>query len=234
MIQELEDLVKKQKTQEGLSLAIGTELLVRINGIERKQTSSLVAFEENSFVAIRINRLMEVVSKLFSGNQVDVHYLHDGQVVGFQSQILGHIVRPYPLLFLTYPSFFSRRDLRSGPRVNCCVPATLFIQDKSWAGLLLNISTGGCRFVFRSDMEARAPRVLVGDELGISFTLSKELGSIRTQITIRNKSKIENINVMGARFLTMDEEAYATIDLFVQTAMSHLIELVQSLDDGTM
>lgn len=230
MEDRLEDLLKKKSPAERCTLREGMDLLVRIKGVSQNQKSKLVAFDEDSFVAVKINRLLQVVSKLFAGNQVDVSYFHEGKITGFQSRIIDHITRPFPLLFLNYPSFFAHRDLRARPRINCCVPAKVESGSEKWEGMLLNISTTGCRFVFRAGPKTRPPDFKVDDEFRISFLLNEKTGLLMAGIQVKNKVKAGGLSIMGAQFTTLDETVDRIIGLYVKAALAHLVDLVQEAE----
>jgi c-di-GMP-binding flagellar brake protein YcgR len=232
MEDQLEGLLRGNPQAEKCTLKEGMDLLVRIKGVSQNQKSKLVAFGEDSFVAVKITRLLQVASKLFKGNQVDVSYFHEGKITGFQSQIIDHISRPFPMLFLTYPSFFAHRDLRARPRVNCCLPARVLAGEKSWEGLLLNISTTGCRFVFRTGPDVKPPKFMVDDEFQISFLLNERMGGLRAGIQVKNRTRTKTggLTIMGAQFTTLDDRVDQAIGLYVREALAHLVDLVQEAE----
>lgn|GEM_PF-1886597 len=227
---QLEELLSNRSAAERCPLKEGMDLVVRIKGVSQNQKSKLVAFDEGSFVAVKIAKPLQVASKLFKGNEVDVGYFREGKITGFQSQIIDLLAKPFPMLFLTYPSFFAHRDLRAKPRVNCSVPARVKHGEESWGGLLLNLSTTGCRIVFRTGAGLKPPDFKVEDEFRVTFRLTDTAGGLEAGIQVKNRIETDCLTVMGAQFTTLDESADQTIRLFVKRALAHLVDLVQEAD----
>lgn len=226
----LEELIEDKELDSQVHVVVGAELLVRIEGVEEKLKSTFVGYSGTDFLVIRTPRLNRIRSKLFAGNRVSVHYLDSGTVVGFQSNLVDHIVTPFPLMFLSYPIFVSRRSLRSKPWAQCCAPANLKFEGQDFPGLIVNISSGGCRFTSRMLKEAKTPKPGVGHEVVLSFYLTKELGTITFPATIRSKTSAQDVTVMGLQFDVAPGKETELIEKFVNYILAHRVAELHALE----
>jgi len=230
MKKDLTDLIGKEDLQDTVEIPVGTKFLVRIGGVKKQLSSHLLGYEQGSFLVIRSPNLSEVVGKLFVGNRITLHYLNCGTLMGFQSTILDSVTKPFPLTFVNYPSFVARRDLRQRPRANCCLLANIEVKDDKFQGLIVNISTSGCRFVLSRDQALKLPTEEKGKKMSLSFFLSDETGYLQAETVIRNRYVVENLQVLGLQFSQLDKKTHAVVDRYVTTILVHSVPELQSAE----
>jgi hypothetical protein len=89
------------------------------------------------------------------GYEVIVRYSVGDDLFGFRSSVIGATTEPMKLLFLDYPRFVARCDLRAAKRIRACIPAQLTLTRYAFAdvipssvchGEVQDISTSGCCF----------------------------------------------------------------------------------------
>ncbi len=78
-----------------------------------------------------------------------VRFIHKGRIIGFRSQVVAALRKPYPLLFLTYPKEVETSKIGRADRypvnieTTCTPDAGVKSTDKAPQGRMLNISLGG-------------------------------------------------------------------------------------------
>lgn len=108
-------------------------------------------------------------SQIKIGNNVKVIHLFEGSIYGFEATILHHTDSPARLIFLSYPAKIELVELRRHLRLNAQIPAWLLHGDQRHAGVLWDLSLGGCRFMSAASpqgLEADAPVLLSIASLG--------------------------------------------------------------------
>jgi c-di-GMP-binding flagellar brake protein YcgR len=129
-----------------------------------------------------------------------VRLIHDGEIIGFRTEIMSVVRNPAPLIFLRYPENFEKTQLRKHARYPVAIE-TILSKDKLKGRVngqprtkMLNLSAGGCMiespapmdldsFLYLTvflpeqdrvdDLEAEVKRCFKmngGYELGLSFS----------------------------------------------------------------
>ncbi len=120
-------------TGKRISIELGTQLEIEIEGVPTRFKSSLVGIEHDEYLIIKEPEaaLYEILrNKLFRGNQIVVRYLCKGTLFGFRSQLVQATSTPIRLLFVEYPKTIEVYDLRSHERIDCFFPAKIKIKVK--------------------------------------------------------------------------------------------------------
>ena len=136
--------------------AVGIPLQLEVEGVGLKVTSVSVGYVPGKCVIVKHPSTgAGISSKLVTASKVRVRYRIDEDVFGFRSQVIGVTYEPIRLLFLDYPRFVARCDLRGAKRMSSCLPARLLvtrfgftrcIPGSDHAGILRDISKSGCCF----------------------------------------------------------------------------------------
>ena len=149
-------------TGKRISIELGTQLEIEIEGVPTRIKSSLVGIEPDKYLIIKAPEAAlpdSIKNKLFRGNQIVVRYLCKGTLFGFRSQLVQVTSTPIRLLFVEYPKTIEAHDLRSHERIDCFLPAKIEIKDEVKNGLILDISEGGCRYLIKSSEGEKLPSV---------------------------------------------------------------------------
>jgi len=158
-------------TGKRISIELGTQLEIEIEGVPTRIKSSLVGIEPDEYLIIKAPEAAlpdSIKNKLFRGNQIVVRYLCKGTLFGFRSQLVQVTSTPIRLLFVEYPKTIEAYDLRSHERVDCFLPAKIEIKDEEKNGAILDISEGGCRCVIKSSEGEKLPSVQIGELITLS------------------------------------------------------------------
>ena len=100
-----------------------------------------------------------------------VRYIHDGYVFGFNAKLLDTLFVPAKILFITYPKTVEKFNLRASPRFQCMLPATFNFKDRSFPGIILDISEGGCRYLIKASEDRPLPLVEINQRAIVHFRL---------------------------------------------------------------
>jgi len=209
---DLESIIRQQEQDKALDIAPGTDLLIKLEGIESYLKSSLVGLEASSFLIIKTPRVRGLEHRLQAGSLLVIRYLANGKIFGFQSKLLGHVEQPFPLIFLSYPEVVSSQDLRKEPRHICQIPAQIQLGGQPVEGVLVDLSLNGARFVFRS--EGGQP-VKVKDQLLLAFQLAGQGQSFSS--IVRSVSHEGGKAFLGLEFLDLKPEMRQGLEAFLKT-----------------
>ncbi len=83
--------------------------------------------------------------KLISRCNLIFRFLISGKIYGFHSTVLGHTLRPAPLLFVSFPNSFETLNLRKSERIDTFIECEAEINDQIVRGVMLDLSIEGCR-----------------------------------------------------------------------------------------
>ncbi|WP_028324317.1 flagellar brake protein [Desulfatirhabdium butyrativorans] len=155
---------------------------------------------------------------IVEGREVIIRYLSFGRVFGFRSCIQGHIVRPFRMVFLSYPEKLETINLRRKERIYCFLPAYLTIDGASVAGMVVDLSEGGCRWVCQGDQmgDRKAPNI--NASIQMAFPLPGECGVMQCMVIVRNISQEAGQVKIGLSFFNLEPESLKKIQRYVTEA----------------
>lgn len=188
---------------------LGTPLFIELGGMEGRLKSTLVGMEPGSNIMARIPMIPGIRDKLYEGNRVVVRYVHCGSVYGFESIVLGFVMKPTQIMFISYPKVIEIHNLRKYQRVDCFFPVEIEVGRQRCSGAILDISTGGCRLV----AELKNPMELsVGGAIKLHFQLS---GSRPISGIAQNINRDSEKAVVGVAFNCQETEQRRNIETYV-------------------
>jgi hypothetical protein len=153
---------------------VGIPLQLEVEGIAHKMASVSVGYVPDKYVIVKHpSPGGGTAFKLLNGSKMVVRYRTDDDSFGFRSQLIGVIREPIKLLFLEYPRFVARCDLRGAKRMASRLPARLlvtrfgftgYIPGAVHAGGLRDISRSGCCFSTGRESDG-ASSITLGDKV---------------------------------------------------------------------
>jgi c-di-GMP-binding flagellar brake protein YcgR len=213
---KIEASVKPSEKATILHVEFGGRLLVTIEGMERNLWSTLIGIEPDNCLIIRTPRIEGIEQRLKQGNPIHVTYFFAGTVYGFQSTILHHISSPASLMFISYPRDIRRIDLREHQRVDCCVPGTLLLGDQPYNGMVLDLSTNGCRFSMIHADQPQFPYLDIGDELILRFIIPGAESPRTLKGKVKNILRDTKKMNMGVEFGNLDLEILRELEIYIK------------------
>jgi c-di-GMP-binding flagellar brake protein YcgR len=200
-----------------LNIALGTRMQVQLGGTDTQFKSFMVGMEPEEYLIIRLPMIPGIANKLYAGNRVTVRYMYSGSVYGFRSTVLHFITKPSPLLFAAYPKTIEVFQLRESKRVDCFFPGLANIQGKEYPGVIVDISTGGCRFIIDTSGEVRVAQVEVAEEINLSFHLIGSPQPLTARGKVRSISREQGKVVVGIQFDALDSEITKSIQILIKS-----------------
>lgn len=138
---------------------VGTRAMVEPAGVGESFTSEFLGWERGRFVMLRLPTKLAATENLHPDKPVVVKYLHaGGKVCAFRSTVLALAHSPFRILFLRYPEGVEVVSLRKEDRVDCHAPVVLHAESDRWSGVMVNLSTAGCRIVLNLSAGGHLPK----------------------------------------------------------------------------
>ena len=207
---------RKAATEVGFAAAPGTQIIVQFDGSDERFKSHLVGLEPGQFLMLAMPRLDRGRSQLIEGLGLILRYVYAGSVYGFRARLQGHIMNPFPLLFLSYPPSVETLNLRKKHRVTCRIPATAQLSETRLEGVILDISASGCRLSARPADAAALDPIQLGDEITLNFPLIGFEGDRTFVGRVRNISQSKEGIIIGLEFVKMGAETARSIESYVR------------------
>jgi c-di-GMP-binding flagellar brake protein YcgR len=102
----------------------------------------------DEYVVVRVPLMPGIRSRLEKDSPVELRFLEQGSLVGFKTEVILYQPTPFSLIFVRYPQLLERHELRSEKRMECRLATVLSKGESSWDGVTVDISKGGCNFIF--------------------------------------------------------------------------------------
>lgn len=203
-----------------LDVEIGTRLQIQVGGADNtlKVNCVLVGIAPEEFLILTIPAVPGVLSKLYEGSRVRVRYIFGGGVYGFDSSVITCIHKPKLIAFITYPRSIESINLRKAKRLISLLPVYAEIDNRPFAGMLLDLSKGGCRLSMESG-EQNLPIIGPGDRLRITLQLggaARVLAVRGTVQTVRHEGKFAE---MGIKFVEDDAASMTEIENYLNSLL---------------
>ena len=142
---------------------VGIPLQLRLEGIPIRLTTTSVGCLPSKCVIVKQPMTAAFSSaELSTGREAIVRYRTGEDIFGFRSQLIGATYEPIKLLFLDYPRFVARCDLRNAKRIPSYLAARLvvtrfgftgFVPASAREGVICDISRSGCCFRMVSEID---------------------------------------------------------------------------------
>ena len=213
---DLEELVINDDSGVRISAELGTQLFLQLEGVEVRLKSVLVGLDPGNYLILQLPHMSGIKTKLYPGNQVIVRYVKSGTIYGFQCNVVDYIMKPFRLLFLSYPKIVSSHNLRKQQRVDCFIPVSIFIEGKEYCGAVMDISGGGCLLTCQASTEGILPKIEVGDKVKFSFQLPGQTGVQVVTGQVRSIRQDCDKKSIGLQFDHSNPEAMNQIGTYVE------------------
>ena len=213
---------EKHAAFPSLDLPFGGEALVEVKSTQRRFKSTFLGMDRGQFVLLRLPANRQLLDVLTPRLELTVRFLMEGgRICGFQSQVAHISVKPYPLLFLTYPRRVEVLKLRKHDRVSCFQPILFYLGGEEVRGVIVNISVGGCRLLVEGDgleaLQANAP----GEQVIFQFRLFGSEETTYLQGVVKTASMDHDKLALGVAFRDLDIELADQIERFVDTMLAY-------------
>ena len=213
----IQDMMNYLSTRPGAKDGEAVRLLVLLEGMKVPLKSVVADMEPEKRLRVHVPAMEFPEIEFTRGRKATVIYLRNGILHSFTSRIMDFSKEAPPALDLDYPESIDIHSRRKHKRVSTRFPASLEANGKSVAGIIANLSRGGCRFSSSDASPSGARDVKAGDE--VTVTVSVFGKTIIEQIRCRVVYISEEARTlsMGMEFLDPSEEVSTQIDDYVNS-----------------
>ena len=173
---------------------------IQLAGMTAALKCLLVGMETDQDLLVGFPIASGVLNRLHKGNRATVRCIYAGTVYGFYCNVVNHVVKPAPLVFLSYPASFEVLNLRKSERVDCFVPVLASVGEAAYEETILDISVDGCRFVIENAPERGMPQIRMDETMSVTFRLSSTAPSSGAVGKVNNLTQDSHRLTLGVGF----------------------------------
>jgi hypothetical protein len=184
-----------------LSIGLGSDVLFQLEGTKERLKAVLIGMEPPKYIILNVPSISALQQEIGIGSDMIVRYVFLGNVFAFRATVLGVISEPFPLTFISYPKSIESLNLRSEKRVECNIPANVFVNHRRTTGVIVDISFNGVRLVCEI-LENMS--IELDNEVFVEFPLPGVKGEHNFFGKIKNIVKDKDKASLGVQFLNLD------------------------------
>jgi c-di-GMP-binding flagellar brake protein YcgR len=203
--------------QKDLGVEWGMPLMIRFKGFNESHKGTLVGMDRGHYLICSVAQIRGIWINVHKENHVVVRYLHKGVVYGFRCSMISLIEEPIPLMLLSYPEEIETVALRKHDRITCLIPAAVQVDSELYKGAILDLSLGGCSFVFTVSPESESSHVQRGIDAVLSVQIPGSQKERTMELGIVNVRREGHKITMGSQFKNLDTDASNVIESYIQT-----------------
>ena len=200
---------------------LGTVLYIEQGRDGERLQSTVVGVMPQSCLIVKLPAIVGIDNPLAKDRPIEVRYVDDGEILGFETTVLGSISSPFPLTFLSFPRGLRKTSERRHARIDCYIPATLKYDVFSKSGVIFDISVGGCRLKLRDISDVDASELGVGREVILYFPLLGLQGVRECSGIVRNITLDSEGISIGVEFDTVEPELVDMIETYTKADSKH-------------
>jgi c-di-GMP-binding flagellar brake protein YcgR len=189
-----------------LNIEWGSPLSMQMEAMEDHFESVLVGLEPPAYLIVQMPLIADPERRFTEGQHFVVRYFSMGNAYEFRSRVLGFILKPFRLIFLSYPDSVVSLHWRKSPRRSCYIPAVAAFEGREVKGVISDISRDGCKFNIKVPPGLKPLQVHVIDNIKLSFTLLGMEGIQHFQGKVRNTNQDRERIALGIELEDLDAE----------------------------
>ena len=181
--------------------------MVALAAVRSKFVTFIIGYKANRFIIVERPSIGGVAARLEQGTEWAVNFVHQGQIFGFTTQILGNSSQPVALTFLSYPDTVERTDLRQSQRFPVQLNATIAPEGVSGnganirPGIVVDISEGGC-------LLATTASHVAGTNLSLDIELPTQGSASGMTAEVKSQRGQEGKYLLGLCFTDFGDDGY--------------------------
>ncbi len=208
---------------EELDIAPGTRVLLDFLWPGKKYWAEFIGMKRGRYLLLHPPVNAKTLDNYKRDTQATIRYVHkDYHVCGFTCWVQQLIVKPVPLLFLSFPKVVEVLNMRRHDRTSSVVPVTVYHNEKECRGFIVNISRGGCRIVVKNGDGKTLPEQ--GEEIFSSFRLLEAEQDVYAMGLVRSVEQNGDKVSLGVQFKDLAEDVAQAIERFVASLQEYLAE----------
>lgn len=190
-----------------LDLKLGAAMRLRLLCVEQRYEAKVVGFEPYEYIIVQLRLPQDTVAKLRMNPGAVAQVEAGGTLYGFRTEVLSRVATPAQLLFLSYPATVERVALRRGSRLKVSIPANVHGSFGDHDVLVMDLTTGGCRFCARSALNNPLRSAQPGERVLLRCELGSTCGKpFMAPLVLRRVDEASGRITMGGQFVDLAEE----------------------------
>lgn len=202
-----------------LALSMGSRMMLRFGWGDAKSSlnlpAELVGYVHYEYLLVRVQPTPGLLPRVNQGEPVRVRFMSNGDAAMFQTEILGHLNRPSIVLALAYPHTMNTVQVRKHKRISCALPVRVAKDGQKIAGIISDISRGGCRLLIDMRGQGGCRAINVGDSVSLVVPLDMEKGLENIQAMVKNIETEQFRMIMGLFFEPMHSGTMQLLETFL-------------------
>ncbi len=165
------------ETMPKLQIEMNSRIHVRVNPTQsntRSMPGEFLGISHYDFLIIRLPSTPGLRNQLLPRTVIEIRYLLEGAVNTFNTEIIGHTLKPALLVFTTYPDRLSILEMRNHRRVSCGLNVLVNTPHGDGSGIIADLSMGGCRISLDLTGQSNLRSLAVGETIVLQVVLSSE------------------------------------------------------------
>lgn len=179
-----------------MDIDLGSRMIIEFANKDR-MNCQFIGLLKDEFLLIKVPLTPGIKDRMAEGVSLYCRYLKAGKIISFRADVLRHQVAPVSLAFLSYPSVMQEHNLRKEGRVECNLPTKLAVGGRASTGRIVDINTGGCRFVFDEGSEIATKEGISANGSFVTLEGSKDYEFKGTVAAIQNGGSSLGIRFEG-------------------------------------
>lgn len=211
-----------------LVINIGEPMLLEPAGMGRRFKTAFIGMERGRYIIVRMPRIAGVSEYLYVEKPITVRYMHEGQVYGFNSEILYVSSSPFRLAFLRFPDTIEAVNLRQSRRIDCYLPARVILAEgahkqlSGYPSMITNISSGGCQAVLEAEEARLLPTIVPDQQVTMAFTMFGQDAEEHVQGEVKNITISDTRQFIGVKFNHVSEMVKSQIEEYILNVSTYL------------
>jgi len=212
--------VVDEVTETRLLVEIGTAVSLQRESTGNRIKAILIGIEHGKHLILSIpdkGQFQELSRNL----PLIVRYFHAGEACGFKSRVIETLSKPSFLALITYPKNVEKLTLRSEPRIECFLPASLQVQGRTLKCVVIDLSLKGCKVRMKAT-EGAAPLIMREKAVVLGPKLPGTNEVVHLQSTVRTVDKIDGGYLIGIQFGELSPMAADRWQSFINDIMEFM------------
>ncbi len=186
-------------TQPKIGLDLNSRVLVRLNPLGQKippLQGEFLGGRHYEFLIISLPSIPGLLKYLIPMSVIEISYMSEGSVATFRVDILSYAAKPSLLLFTGYPDRIRIKETRRHRRITCALPVSLHSAKGDAAGMIMDLSMGGCRLALDLAGQSAMRDLAVGDWVVMQTVLNTD------GLPCGGSAAVRNVEIGGSKLVT--------------------------------
>lgn len=204
-----------------LSLNVGSRMMLRFGWGDGalELPGELVGYTHYEYLLAHIQPAPGLLARVGQGEPVHVRFMSDGEACIFQTEVIGHLNRPSLILAMAYPHTMNTVQVRKHKRISCALPVRVVPvgsgEPQKIAGIISDISRGGCRLLIDMRGQSACRGIAVGGLVNLVVPLDVEKDLENIQATVKNVETEQHRMLIGLSFEPMPSRTGQLLESFL-------------------